>query len=56
MIWGTEKVKKQQLTQAQQPLNAQIESYAGKIQAFLTEINTIILVENVNKIAFGRLL
>ena len=34
VIWGTEKVQQQQLTQAQQQLNAQIESYAGKIQAF----------------------
>ena len=57
MIWGTEKVKKQQLTQAQQPLNAQIESYAGKIQAFLTEINTIILdKEQQTKLALSCLL
>ena len=57
MIWGTEKVQKQQLTQAQQPLNAQIESYAGKIQAFLTEINTIILdKEQQTKLALSCLL
>ena len=56
MIWGTEKVQKQ-LTQAQQPLNAQIESYAGKIQAFLTEINTIILdKEQQTKLALSCLL
>ena len=57
MIWGTEKVQKQQLTQAQQQLNAQIESYAGKIQAFLTEINTIILdKEQQTKLALSCLL
>ena len=57
VIWGTEKVQKQQLTQAQQQLNAQIESYAGKIQAFLTEINTIILdKEHQTKLALSCLL
>lgn len=57
VIWGTEKVQKQQLTQAQQQLNAQIESYAGKIQAFLTEINTIILdKEQQTKLALSCLL
>ncbi len=34
VIWGTEKVQKQQLTQAQQQLNAQIESYARKNSGF----------------------
>ncbi len=57
MIWVTAKSSKQQLTQAYQQLNAQIESYAGKIQAFLTEINTIILdKEQQTKLALSCLL
>ena len=57
MIWGKEKVQTQQHTQTQQQLQQQVESYAAKIQSFLTEINTIILdKEQQTKLALSCLL
>lgn len=57
MIWGTNKVQKQELTPAQQKLNFQVESYAAKIQAFLAQINRIILdKEHQTKLALCCLL
>lgn len=57
MIWGMNKVQKQELTPAQQELNFQVESYAAKIQAFLTQINNIILdKEHQTKLALCCLL
>ncbi len=51
------KVQKQELTLAQQELNFQVESYAAKIQAFLTQINRIILdKEQQTKLALCCLL
>lgn len=51
------KVQKQELTLAQQELNFQVESYAAKIQAFLTQINHIILdKEQQTKLALCCLL
>ena len=57
MIWGTNKVQKQELTHEQQQLNDRVESYAVKIQAFLNQINSIILdKENQTKLALSSLL
>lgn len=57
MIWGTNKVQKQELTHEQQQLNDRVESYAAKIQAFLNQINSIILdKENQTKLALSSLL
>lgn len=57
MIWGTNKVQKQELTPAQQELNFQVEFFAAKIQAFLTQINRIILdKEQQTKLALCCLL
>ncbi|MGE8558873.1 AAA family ATPase [Acinetobacter sp.] len=57
MIWGMNKVQKQELTPAQQELNFQVESYAAKIQAFLAQINNIILdKEHQTKLALCCLL
>jgi MoxR-like ATPase len=57
VIWGMNKVQKQELTPAQQELNFQVESYAAKIQAFLTQINNIILdKEHQTKLALCCLL
>ncbi|RZJ20834.1 MAG: MoxR family ATPase [Acinetobacter sp.] len=51
------KVQKQELTPAQQELNFQVESYAAKIQAFLAQINNIILdKEHQTKLALCCLL
>ncbi len=51
------KVQKQELTLAQQELNFQVESYAAKVQAFLTQINRIILdKEQQTKLALCCLL
>ncbi|NNG83189.1 AAA family ATPase [Acinetobacter sp. ANC 5378] len=56
-MWGTNKVQKQELTHEQQQLNDRIESYAAKIQAFLNQINSIILdKENQTKLALSSLL
>ena len=57
MIWGTNKVQKQELTHEQQQLNDRVESYAAKIMAFLNQINSIILdKENQTKLALSSLL
>lgn len=57
MIWGTNKVQKQELTHEQQQLNDRVESYAAKILAFLNQINSIILdKENQTKLALSSLL
>ena len=57
MIWGTNKVQKQELTYEQQQLNDRVESYAAKIQAFLNQINSIILdKEHQTKLALSSLL
>jgi MoxR-like ATPase len=57
VIWGTNKVQKQELTHEQQQLNDRVESYAVKIQAFLNQINSIILdKENQTKLALSSLL
>lgn len=57
MIWGTNKVQKQELTHEQQQLNDRVESYAVKIMAFLNQINSIILdKENQTKLALSSLL
>ncbi|MFH7805865.1 MULTISPECIES: AAA family ATPase [unclassified Acinetobacter] len=57
MIWGMNKVQKQELTLAQQELNFQVEFFAEKIQAFLTQINRIILdKEQQTKLALCCLL
>jgi MoxR-like ATPase len=57
VIWGTNKVQKQELTHEQQQLNDRVESYAAKIQAFLNQINSIILdKENQTKLALSSLL
>lgn len=57
MIWGTNKVQKQELTHEQQQLNDRVESYAVKILAFLNQINSIILdKENQTKLALSSLL
>jgi len=57
VIWGMNKVQKQELTPAQQELNFQVESYAAKIQAFLAQINNIILdKEHQTKLALCCLL
>lgn len=57
MIWGMSKVQKQELTHEQQQLNQKVESYAAKIQAFLTQINSIILdKEHQTKLALTSLL
>jgi MoxR-like ATPase len=57
VIWGTNKVQKQELTHEQQQLNDQVESYAAKILAFLNQINSIILdKENQTKLALSSLL
>lgn len=51
------KVQKQELTLAQQELNFQVEFFAEKIQAFLTQINRIILdKEQQTKLALCCLL
>ena len=51
------KVQKQELTLAQQELNFQVESYVAKVQAFLTQINRIILdKEQQTKLALCCLL
>ncbi|MGS0705832.1 AAA family ATPase [Acinetobacter sp. ANC 3781] len=51
------KVQKQELTHEQQQLNQKVESYAAKIQAFLTQINSIILdKEHQTKLALTSLL
>ncbi|TCH65490.1 AAA family ATPase [Acinetobacter sp. ANC 4862] len=56
-MWGTNKVQKQELTHEQQQLNDRVESYAAKIQAFLNQINSIILdKENQTKLALSSLL
>ncbi|NNH15235.1 MoxR family ATPase [Acinetobacter sp. ANC 4282] len=56
-MWGTNKVQKQELTHEQQQLNDRVESYAVKIQAFLNQINSIILdKENQTKLALSSLL
>ena len=57
MIWGMNKVQKQELTHEQQQLNDQVESYAAKIQAFLHQINSIILdKQHQTKLALSSLL
>jgi len=57
VIWGTNKVQKQELTHEQQQLNDRVESYAAKILAFLNQINSIILdKENQTKLALSSLL
>ena len=57
MIWGTNKVQKQEPTPEQQQLNDRVELYAAKIQAFLNQINSIILdKENQTKLALSSLL
>ncbi len=57
MIWGTNKVQKQELTHEQQQLNDQVKSYATKIQAFLNQINSIILdKQHQTKLALSSLL
>ena len=43
VIWGTNKVQKQEFTHEQLELNHQVASYALKIETFLTQINRIIL-------------
>ena len=57
MIWGMNKVQKQELTHEQQQLNDQVESYAAKIQTFLNQINSIILdKQHQTKLALSSLL
>ena len=57
MIWGMNKVQKQELTHEQQQLNDQVESYAAKIQVFLHQINSIILdKQHQTKLALSSLL
>ena len=57
VIWGTNKVQKQELTHEQLELNHQVASYALKIETFLTQINRIILdKENQTKLALSCLL
>ncbi|CAD9194147.1 hypothetical protein QAC21B_01022 [Acinetobacter bohemicus] len=57
VIWGTNKVQKQELTHEQLELNHQVASYALKIETFLTQINGIILdKENQTKLALSCLL
>lgn len=57
MIWGMNKVQKQELTHEQQQLNDQVESYAAKIHAFLHQINSIILdKQHQTKLALSSLL
>ncbi len=57
MIWGTNKVQKQELTHEQRQLNDQVESYAAKIQTFLNQINSIILdKQHQTKLALSSLL
>jgi len=57
VIWGTNKVQKQELTHEQLELNHKVASYALKIETFLTQINRIILdKENQTKLALSCLL
>ena len=57
VIWGTNKVQKQELTHEQLELNHQVASYALKVETFLTQINRIILdKENQTKLALSCLL
>ena len=57
MIWGMNKVQKQELTHEQQQLNDQVESYAAKIETFLNQINSIILdKQHQTKLALSSLL
>lgn len=57
MIWGMNKVQKQELTHEQQQLNDQVESYAAKIEVFLNQINSIILdKQHQTKLALSSLL
>lgn len=57
VIWGTNKVQKQELTHEQLELNHKVASYALKVETFLTQINCIILdKENQTKLALSCLL
>ena len=57
VIWGTNKVQKQELTHEQLELNHKVASYALKVETFLTQINSIILdKENQTKLALSCLL